>query len=449
MGTATRLMGGLWRALGSSRLAAFLLAALLFASLLANLLPQMPTSPAACEPWLSAITQRYGQATDLLRALGLFQAARSPWFLALLAALLLNTLVCTVQRLPRLWRSLTQPPVVARPDAFYLGFARRGEWPVTSRADGLIATQSALARHRYHTTVERDENAASVYVYAERGRWAQAGTVVSHLAALVLAIAVVARPTLGWQDTGVVLSPGQTYTVGHGRDLVVVTGELTVDRHPDGQPRNYRVLLSAVANDSAPVARTVTINRPSTFRGVTFHLQSFGPAARLVTPEGDTTFAFTGSQAHEITLGESGPVLRVAYQPEGTDLFVEALAADGTVLGSGLVRDGEQIEIQGTPVSFTLAHYTVWQVGHDPTFGLAVGAAVILLAGMLVSLWVPRRRLWLRVDGKQAQMVGADDFYDPVGKLAGDPGADFGALVGKMARVYRPDPSKAVGEPDA
>jgi cytochrome c biogenesis protein len=449
MGTATRLLRGLWRALGSTRLAAILLAALLLASLLASLLPQMPATPAAREPWLSAVALRYGQATGLLHGLGLFQATRSPWFVALVAALLLNTLVCTVQRLPRLWRSLTQPPVVTRPDAFYQGFAHRGEWPVTSRGDGLIAAQSALARRRYSTTVERDENTAAVHVYAERGRWAQAGTVINHVAALVLAIAVVARPVLGWQDTGVVLVPGQTYAVGHGRDLVVETGELTIDRHPDGQPRNYRVPLGAVANDSAPVTRTVSINRPFSFRGVSFHLQSYGPAARLSTPEGDTTLAFTGSQAHEVTLAASGPVYRIAYQPERSGLFVEVLDAAGTVLGSGLVRDGEQIEVESTQITFKLGHYTVWQVSHDPTFGLAVGAAVVLLAAMLVSLWVPRQRLWLRVDGKQAQMVGAGDFSDPAGDPGGDPGGDFKALVGEMARVYRPDHPPVEGEPDA
>lgn len=86
MGTATRPLHNLWRALGSTRLAAILLAAALLASSLASLFPQMPADPAAYEPWLAAVTSRYGRTTRLLSALGLFDAYHAPWFLALLAA---------------------------------------------------------------------------------------------------------------------------------------------------------------------------------------------------------------------------------------------------------------------------------------------------------------------------------------------------------------------------
>jgi hypothetical protein len=49
------------------------------------------------------------------------------------------------------------------------------------------------------------------------------------------------------------------------------------------------------------------------------------------------------------------------------------------------------------------------------------------VAGTAIALWVPHRQLWLRVDGQQAQMVGAGDI---VGDLMGD----FEALAEDMAR---------------
>ena len=150
-------MRKLWRFLGSTPLAAVLLAVLLLASLAASLLPQMPADPAAREAWLSAVELRYGNATGLLHALGWFDAYHAPWFLALLIALLLNTLICTVQRFPRLWKSLTRPPVITRPEAFYKGFAQRAEWPVPSLEAGEATAQRMLARHRYRSYAERDE----------------------------------------------------------------------------------------------------------------------------------------------------------------------------------------------------------------------------------------------------------------------------------------------------
>jgi cytochrome c biogenesis protein ResB len=184
------------------------------------------------------------------------------------------------------------------------------------------------------------------------------------------------------------------------------------------------------------MTRTVRINHPLTFRGVAFHLQGYGPAARLTTPEGTFDLPFTAGQVQEVALPDSDLTLRVAYQPEGTALFVEALDADGALLGSGAVADGQQVEIRGRTITFTLSRYTVWQVSHDPTFGPAVGAAALLLATGLVSLWVPYRQMWLRVDAGQAHMVGTGDWGDA-----------FDALADELAQACGPE-EETEGEAD-
>jgi cytochrome c biogenesis protein len=439
MGTATRWLHNLWRAAGSIRLAAILLAAVLLTSCLASLFPQMPANPAVHERWLAAVALRYGRATSLLRALGLFNLHRAPWFVGLLAALVLNTLACTLQRLPRLWRALCRPPLVVRPDAFYLGFAHRAEWPVSSLPDGLTMAQSVLAQRRYRVRIEHQ--GGSAYLYAERGRWGRVGTVVSHVTAILLTLAVVTRPALAWQDADITLLPGQVHQVGHERDLAVRAGSLTIDRGPGEEPRDYRVPLTVLVHDSPTMTRTVRINHPLTFQGVAFHLQGYGSAAQVTTPERTSGLAFVGGQTQEVDLPEAGLTLRVAYQPMEEALFVEALDADGDLLGSGIVAHGQEIEVQGTPITFTLSLYTVWQVSRDPTFGLAMGAAALLLAAVLVSFCVPHRRLWLRMDPQQAQMVGAGDFDGAFDVLANE--------LSRTSSLSRPDSVRSgSGDPD-
>jgi cytochrome c biogenesis protein len=427
MGTTARLLRSLWRTLASTQLAAILMALLLLATLLASLLPQMPSDPTAHEPWLSAVAQHYGRTTGFLSTLGLFDAYHTPWYLALLIALLLNTLICTVQRLPRLWTSLTSLPAVVRPEAFYRGFAQRHEWPVVSLEAGLAAAQQALQKHRYRPRIEQDQSSQRTYVYAEKGRWAQAGTLVSHVAALCLVLAVTARPALAWQESGLVLLPGQTHTLDEERPFEVQAGPLQVAFYADGQPSDYQVPLAVVVHGSAVTTQTVRINHPLTYRGISFHLQSYGPGAKVITPEGTFQVAFAKSQIREVALPGIGPRLRLAYQPEGETLFVEAITADGSVLASGAVSDGQQIEVEGMPIHLVLSQYTVWQVSRDPTFIPAVIAAGSLLLGIVVSLWVPHRRLWLYVDDRWAKMVGLGDFN-----------SDFEVLAGEIAYACRP-----------
>jgi ABC-type transport system involved in cytochrome c biogenesis permease subunit len=328
------------RALGSRSLAAVLLGALLLATLLVSLFPQAPGQAAARGPWLAAAALRYGKSTATLDALGLFDAYHTPWFLALLTALLFNTLVCTVQRVPRLWRSLTRPAAGPRPEAVH-----------------------------------------------------QATSLVSHLAAVALVVAIAARPVLVTEETGVKLLPGQAHSFDQDRNLTVKTGSLAVDLYPGGQPRDYRVPLALVSEGSPVVTETVHLNQPATFHGVAFYLQGYGPAAEVIAPEGTFRVALAGDQSREVALAAAGVALRLAYQPDGSGLFVEALdtsSANPTAIGSGLVGDGEQIQVRGVPIVLRLTHYTIWQVGRDPTFGVAVGAAGLLLAAVLASLWLPQ-----------------------------------------------------------
>ena len=120
------------------------------------------------------------------------------------------------------------------------------------------------------------------------------------------------------------------------------------------------------------------VNRPLTFRGVRFHFQSYGPALQVTAPEGGFGAAFSHSQAQQVTLPDAGLTLRVAHRPEEGVLFVEVLSAGGALLGSGSVIPGQEIEIGGIPITFSLGIYTVWQVSRDPTFGLAVARAGLL-----------------------------------------------------------------------
>ncbi|MGD2207292.1 MAG: cytochrome c biogenesis protein ResB, partial [Anaerolineae bacterium] len=288
MGGTTHWLRSLWRILGGRRLAVILLVALLLASLLASLFPQLPTDPTSREVWLEAVTLRYGAVTSLLRTLGLFDAYHSPWFLALLAALLVNTAVCTVQRLPRLWRTLTEPPIIARSEAFYQSLAHRAEWMVASRREGLAAAQDTLRQRRYRTHLENDQAAGWASLYGERGRWSQAGTLVSHLAGALLVICVAARPALSWQERGVTLLPKQVYPIGHGYDLALRAGRLGPERSLDKAP------LAILADAAVVITETARINQPFTYQGVAFHLQGYGPAAQISTPEGTLSVAFSG-----------------------------------------------------------------------------------------------------------------------------------------------------------
>jgi len=93
-------------------------------------------------------------------------------------------------------------------------------------------------------------------------------------------------------------------------------------------------------------------------------------------------------------------------------------------LGSGSVAFDQEIEVEGIPITFSLTDYSVWQIGRDPTFGIAVASAILLLVAIVISLRVPYRRLWFRVDdGGRAWVVGAGDWAGEFDAMANEIGS--------------------------
>jgi cytochrome c biogenesis protein len=96
----------------------------------------------------------------------------------------------------------------------------------------------------------------------------------------------------------------------------------------------------------------------------------------------------------------------------------------------------------GTTVRFD--GYKQWatlQVSHDPTQGYLLIAAILMVAGLLGSLVVRRRRVWLRLTSVAADRA---DQGDPAGS-AGSVGSDDGGSDAGVDDSMRPRTLIAVG----
>jgi len=377
MENAMRVLRALWRGLGSTPLAVLQLAAVLLSLLFASLFPHAPADPSSLAPWLASASVRYGRSYGLLRSLGLFDPFRSPWFLALHGSLVVTTLVCTVQRCPRLWRCVCSAPLIRQPEAFYELSPHRAKWPVRSPAQAVDSAVTVLrsARWRYHCWVRLDEVSGRGWLVAQRGRLAPAGTLLSHLAVCSVLVLIMVRPLVSWQLTGMRLQAGQTVEVDATDGLSVRTGRLEVSRGPTGRIGDACVALTVLGDGISPLTRRVGVGRSLTVKGVSFHLLSYSPVADPAASHDEG---------------------RASDQP----------GEDGS---------------------------TVWRVNHDPTFLPAVAAVGLLLAGLLLSMGVPRRQLWLLASGKTAVLVA------PGGS------SGFETLAASLAAAAAPAPESAGG----
>ena len=434
----------LWRFFSSLKLAVILLIAVTVVCILGTLFPQLAPEvardPQASARWLAMARDKYGALAGLCRTLGLFDVYRSPWFLLLVAALILNTLVCTVRRFKATWRAVSARPRLVMPDTFYFpprvggdrGGARtpcRASLALAQDVGAADAVREALARRRYRVLAEEQEGVT--YLYADRNRWARLGTLITHLSVTLIVLGFVGSQGWGWREPSVALGPGQLYQVGHGNSFQVRCDGFEVERYPGGLPKDYRASLTVLQGDLEVATKIVRVNDPLSYRGVGFYLASYGPAARVQVydamgkplplrvmggraSEGEAVLNFAGEgEGRDLLIPSLDLALHVVFYyegpspelVEGPSLFVQATRGDQAIFAD-FVYHGEAVELGYARLEFALDRYVVLQVVSDPGFELVVFAAFLVMGGLIVSLYFPHRRIWAKVTGDEIRLAG-------------------------------------------
>jgi cytochrome c biogenesis protein len=390
----------------------------------------------------------------LLERAQVFQVFSSWWFSAALVLLTVSIVCCTLDRTPRLWRQSRDIRVV-QPEPFY-----DPSLPDRARMDGLTpaAVASVLRANRLHVreVVEAD---GTTHLYGDRHRWVKMATLLTHTGLVLFLVAAAVTSRLGF-ESGILLTGGESQpvrSVGTAGLIVVKSYGFEAPLRADGSFADFTTDL-AVYRDGQELARKVVrVNDPLSVAGYTFHQNGFRPAPDMVIRDArgrilwDGAFALTDTvqgQPHgqftvpgrdvglEMLLTQSAddapavafiPYRAVGTLPDGTaDLepLRPFLVAVGGVGGS---PDTDFfVELRGIDGA------TVLIAKQDPGQGLVWLAFSTLIAGLAITFYLPRRRVWARLapDGRLS-IVGRSeryvDFDREFGKLLDDLVAARGA----------------------
>jgi cytochrome c biogenesis protein len=213
-----------------------------------------------------------------------------------------------------------------------------------------------------------------------------------------------------------------------------------------------------VYQDGSEIARkTIRVNDPLSVAGYTFHQNGFGPAPYLVVrdaagePLWDAQVPLTDSAG-----GLPYGILAVPGRDLGLQLLLDR-AADGRGLVIvlpyrvvGTDAAGQPIpenyapvqlfrgETRASPdlgISVELAgfgEYTLLIAKRDPGQGLVWLAFGLLIAGITITFYLPRRRVWTRLspDGRLGIVWRSDRYIDVE--------REFGRLLDQLVAARRP-----------
>jgi cytochrome c biogenesis protein len=377
---------------------------------------------------------------DALDRLQAFHIFSSVWFSVALVVLIISITACTIDRLPRLWRAGADIRVV-QPEAYF--DPRLPDRALMAGVDAPIVVR-LLKRHRYSVRQELVDGVA--HLYGDRNRWTKMATLLTHIGLVLFLVAAAVTSRLG-DEQGLVVGEGDALTVqpiGTPGLLLVRNLGFEAPGFETGHPTDFTTHLAVYQNGQQIADKVIRVNEPLEVAGYTFHQNGFGPAPDLAIRDKDGKPLWMGS----VPMTDQAAGLPFAqFNVPGRDVVLQLLlqrAADGA--GVVLVLPFQQVGLNpdgtanivglepvalglgesrvsaGTDFSVELrafSQYTLLIAKRDPGQGVAWAAFGFLITGLLITFWMPRRRIWGRLDadGRLALAVRADRYVDLTGEF--------------------------------
>jgi cytochrome c biogenesis protein len=302
------------------------------------------------------------------------------------------------------------------------------------------------------------------YLYGDRHQYTKLATLFTHLGLILFLVAAAVTSRFGF-EAPLVVPAGETSTVQPiGTPGLLVVKNLGFDAPvgPNGGFADFTTDLAVYQNGQQIARKTIRVNDPLSVAGFTFHQNGFGPAPEIDIRDAAGALLFSGGVAMtDSVAGLPFATMGVPGRDIGLEMYLNK-AADGTTAllvqpyrVTGTNTDGSPAvvslfplavapgEVGSSPdVDFTVTlrsvgAYSLLIAKQDPGQGIVWLAFGTLLTGLLITFYLPRRRIWARLTaGGELRIVGRADRYVDFER-------EFGRLLDDLVARRRPGAATA------
>lgn len=370
----------------------------------------------------------------VLDSLGFMNMYHSWWFVAFLLLFAANLIICSLDRLPRIWK-LVREAVRPLPQEHLEKMSIRRSVSVKGKPSGIKAdVSSSIGRIGFKPAESVSEN--GFQFYAEKGNFTRLGVYITHLSILVILAGAIIGLKFGF-NASLNLPEGQTSSVAYkDRGTEVPLGfEVRCDNFDveyygeSDMPKAYRSWLTVLDGGKEVVKKVISVNDPLTYKGITFYQASFGPVRenmnsgilvlRLVSSDGKSTqintniggtFVMPGSSAEgrvtnfspALSFDQSGRPFTYDANLKNPAAYIELTSVGGKPYSGWILKrypqtwrlpDGSSVEF----LDYWGVEYTGLQVRKDPGVLIVYLGCIVMAAGLFITFFMSHKRLWVNV----------------------------------------------------
>ncbi|HKK98750.1 MAG TPA: cytochrome c biogenesis protein ResB [Desulfotignum sp.] len=345
------------------------------------------------------------------------------WFLFLLLLLCINIVVCSVERLSLVWKTIFPKQIRFNPDRF-LRSKKKHTFFVDQAADAVTAAcESWLSKQVGKVHKKNQEN--TWMVYAEKGRWTRIGVFVVHASVLLLLLGALIGAVFGFKANVRIDEGKQVGTVFAAKtrqpiqlDFLIRCNEFAVKFYDTGAPEEFRSNLTIIEDGQETLTTDIRVNHPLRYKGINIFQSSYG-----TTSAGAAVMAITDNiSGQKITrtmqVGETItlPEETGSFQLQG---FLPHFDFRGRNLGEAFfgkvtLKEKEAFQI-GLPLQFPTfdkmrkgrfsfvvtdfekKYYTGLQVTKDPGVWYVYAGFVLMILGCWVTFFMSHQSFLVAV----------------------------------------------------
>ena len=243
------------------------------------------------------------------------------WFLAFLAALALNIIVCTFERFPPKWKSLLDHIPQKFDPAIIDRFSHRETVSLNAGSDAVRDRLLKVFKKKKYGVVSMGSK-GDYYFYAWKGRVGRLGSDFTHISLLLILAGAIVGSYAGYKDFFAV-NEGGTVSVPQA-EFKLRLDKFWIEYYDSGQVKQYKSVLTVVEDGKDVLEKQIWVNEPLDYKGIKFYQSSYGQSWNRIQEA------------------------QIAVKHKGKEALGETIT----------VKWGETAKVPGTRYSVKLAGYT-------------------------------------------------------------------------------------------
>ncbi|MCG2721044.1 MAG: cytochrome c biogenesis protein ResB [Thermodesulfovibrionales bacterium] len=425
-----------WDLLASVKLAIIIFALIALTSIVGTILEQGADEARN----LQILAKLFGESVapslyTIFNKLGFMDMYHSWWFISILILFSVNLIICSLDRLPKVWKLISEP-MAPSPEEKLRKFLITREVVIQGPAAKVRDTVADALKQLGFKSQEVTEEKGFQF-FSQKGPYSRLGVFITHCSILVILCGAIIGLRFGFK--GYVNVPEGTATnlafADRGTRNIPLGFEVRCDNFDaefygmSDMPKEYRSWLTILKDGREVLKKSIVVNDPLTYEGITFYQASYGFMNenidrgiflfRLISANGQSSdiqlrlgdsFHIQGSNisgkilnfSPALRIDEHGHAFTYANQMNNPAVLIDFSESGARTLTGWILKrhpetwqlpNGDRVEF----LDYWGVEFTGLQVRKDPGVWIVYFGCFAMSAGLFIAFFMSHRKIWVKL----------------------------------------------------